>query len=199
MGEASHLVGGDRSAMVFAGERVGLGPLREDLLPTYLRWKSNVTALLVQGSPQLHTAATIHAWFEEVTAPGSRIVGFTVYTLADCNPIGTIVLVDLDFYAGTAEMGILLGESRDEGLGTEAVRLVLDYAFYLLQLTNVLLTTFSWNERALAAFSKAGFREIGRRRGAVKTLRKRFDHVLMDAVVDDFEGSVLKTNQLPPT
>jgi hypothetical protein len=39
--------------------------------------------------------------------------------------------------------------------------------------------------------------EIGRRRGAVVTLGRRFDQVLMDAVADEFTGSIL-SEQAPP-
>jgi RimJ/RimL family protein N-acetyltransferase len=58
-------------------------------------------------------------------------------------------------------------------------------------LHNILLVTFSWNRAAIRAYENAGFREIGRRRGAVVTLGRRFDQVLMDAVADEFTGSLL--------
>ena len=70
---------------------------------------------------------------------------------------------------------------------------MLDWAFTVMGLRNVLLVTFSWNLPAIRAYSKAGFREIGRRRGAVVTLGQRYDQVLMDAVAEEFTGSVLAT------
>jgi hypothetical protein len=57
---------------------------------------------------------------------------------------------------------------------------VLDWAFTVMGLHNILLVTFSWNLRAIRAYSKAGFREIGRRRGAVVTYGQRHDQVLME-------------------
>ena len=41
-----------------------------------------------------------------------------------------------------------MGERRGQGLGTEATRLVLDYAFHVLQLRNVMLRP--WCGTALA-------------------------------------------------
>jgi diamine N-acetyltransferase len=73
---------------------------------------------------------------------------------------------------------------------------VLDWAFTVMGLHNVLLVTFSWNLPAIRAYTKAGFREIGRRRGAVVTMGRRYDQVLMDAVADEFTDSVLAT-QIP--
>ena len=48
------------------------------------------------------------------------------------------------------------GVRRGQGLGTEATRLVLDYAFHVLELRNVLLETLEWNAAGLEAYSMAG-------------------------------------------
>jgi hypothetical protein len=105
--------------------------------------------------------------------------------------VGTALLVRVDQHAGTAEFGITIGERRSQGLGTEATRLVLDWAFTVMGLQNILLVTFSWNLPAIRACTRAGFREIGRRRGAAVTLGQRYDQVLMDAIAEEFTDSVL--------
>jgi RimJ/RimL family protein N-acetyltransferase len=133
----------------------------------------------------------MQAWYEQATRPGNREVHFTIYDLDDVAPVGTALLVRVDQHAGTAEFGLTIGERRNQGLGTEATRLVLDWAFTVMGLHNILLVTFSWNLAAIRAYSKAGFREIGRRRGAVVTYGQRYDQVLMDAVADEFTDSVL--------
>jgi hypothetical protein len=74
---------------------------------------------------------------------------------------------------------------------------VLDWAFTVMGLRNVLLVTFSWNLPAIRAYSKAGFREIGRRRGTVVTLGQRYDQVLMDAMAEEFTGSILAKDAPP--
>jgi hypothetical protein len=106
-------------------------------------------------------------------------------------------LVRVDRHTGTAEFGITIGERRSQGLGTEATRLVLDWAFTVMGLHNILLVTFPWNLPAIRAYTKAGFREIGRWAGAVVSLGRRYDQVLMDAVADEFTDSVLAA-QAPP-
>jgi RimJ/RimL family protein N-acetyltransferase len=113
------------------------------------------------------------------------------------SPVGTALLVQVDQHAGTAEFGLTIGERRNQGLGTEATRLVLDWAFRVMGLHNILLVTFSWNLPAIRAYTKAGFREIGRRRGAVVTYSQRHDQVLMDAVADEFTDSA-SARQRPP-
>ena len=174
------------------GQRVGLGALRQDLIPTYLKWRSDLEVLRGTGeSAQIPTVEAIQAWYEQATSSGNRDVHFTIYDLDDLAPVGTAVLVRVDQQAGTAEFGLTIGERRNQGLGTEATRLVLDWAFTVMGLHNILLVTFSWNLPAIRAYSKAGFREIGRRRGAVVTYGQRHDQVLMDAVADEFSDSVL--------
>jgi diamine N-acetyltransferase len=174
------------------GQRVGLGALRHDLIPAYLRWRSDPEVMRGTGSSsQAPTVEAMQAWYEQATRPGNREVHFTIYDLDDVAPVGTALLVRVDQHAGTAEFGLTIGERRNQGLGTEATRLVLDWAFTVMGLHNILLVTFSWNLPAIRAYSKAGFREIGRRRGAVVTYGQRYDQVLMDAVADEFTGSVL--------
>jgi diamine N-acetyltransferase len=180
------------------GQRVGLGALRPDLIPTYLKWRSDLEVLRGTGeSTQVPTVEAMQAWYEQATSPGNRDVHFTIYDLDDLAPVGTAVLVRVDQHAGTAEFGLTIGERRGQGLGSEATRLVLDWAFTVMGLHNILLVTFSWNLPAIRAYSKAGFREIGRRRGAVVTYGQRHDQVLMDAVADDFTDSFL-AKQAPP-
>ena len=180
------------------GQRVGLGALRHDLIPAYLRWRSDPEFFLGTGqSSQVPTVEAVQAWFEQATRPGNSEIHFTIYDLDDLAPVGTALLVRVNQHDGTAEFGLTIGERRNQGLGSEATKLVLDWAFTVMGLHNILLVTFSWNLPAIRAYSKAGFREIGRRRGAVLTLGQRYDQVLMDAVADEFSDSVL-AKQSPP-
>jgi diamine N-acetyltransferase len=178
--------------IIVRGVRVGLGPLRRELIPTYARWQTDLEVLRGVGtSGQVPRVEATEAWYEQATKPESTDAHFTIYDLDDLAPVGTALLVRVDQHSGTAEFGITIGERRSQGLGTEATRLVLDWAFTVMGLHNVLLVTFSWNLPAIRAYTKAGFREIGRRRGAVVTMGRRYDQVLMDAVAEEFTDSVL--------
>ncbi len=178
--------------LVVVGEQVALGALRRELVPVYLRWRSDVEVLRGLGdSSRVPTLESTTAWYEEATRPGAAEVHFTVYDRTDTAPVGTASLVRVNHHEGTAEFGVVIGERRGRGLGTEATRLTLDWAFTAMNLHNVLLVTFDWNHAALRAYTRAGFREIGRRRGAIVTLGQRHDQVLMDATADDFTSPVL--------
>jgi diamine N-acetyltransferase len=135
-------------------------------------------------------------WVEENLERGAKAepeaVEFTVYDRADSVPVGTAGLFGIVHAHGNGEFAIALGERRGQGLGTEATRLVLDFAFHVLKLRNVLLETLEWNVAGLTAYERAGFRRIGVRRGARITRGRPTNVVLMDAVAEEFGASVLR-------
>jgi RimJ/RimL family protein N-acetyltransferase len=74
----------------------------------------------------------------------------------------------------------------NQGMGTEATRLVLAYAFGVLGLHRVSTRVLSFNERALACFRACGFVEEGRERESVPFEGLRYDLVLMGVLDREF-------------
>ena len=54
-----------------------------------------------------------------------------------------------------------------------------------------MLVTYSFNERAIRAYTKAGFRVFGRQREAVWRGRRAYDVVYMDCLATEFQSPVL--------
>jgi RimJ/RimL family protein N-acetyltransferase len=178
------------------GDRVALGPLRRDLATDYARWMNELEVRRGLDHMGIATPDSQEKWVEDNLERGSKrepeVVEFTVYDRTDSAPVGTAGLLGIGHAHGNAEFAIVIGERRGQGLGTEATRLVLDFAFNVLQLRNVLLETLEWNAPGLAAYERAGFRRIGVRRGARISRGRPTDIVLMDAVPEDFGASVLR-------
>ena len=128
---------------------------------------------------------------KEGAARRPSVAGFTVYDRSDLAPVGTTALMGIDHRDRTAEFGISVGDRRGRGLGTDAARLTLDWAFTVLSLHNVVLRALDWNQQALASVRRAGFRELGRRREAVLSGGRLCDEVSMDVLASEFTGSVL--------
>ena len=177
------------------GERVALGPLRRDLAGAYARWMNQHEVRRGLARRGIATAESQEKWVEEHLEKGAKRepegVEFTIYDRADTTPVGTAGLFKIDYAHGTAEFGIALGERRGQGLGSEATRLALDFAFHVLELRNVLLETLEWNVAGLTAYERAGFRRVGVRRGAVMSGGRPTNVVIMDAVPEDFGASVM--------
>lgn len=173
------------------GEAVGLGPLRRDLLDLTERWINDpeIVALAVGHAIWPATRERHEARHES----GDRERYFMVYELATMRPIGRAGLFDLDLANRTARYMIWIGEPdcRGKGYGTEATRLVLDYAFHVLNLHNVLLSVFGFNEPAQRAYLRAGFRVVGRWRQAQRVGAEAHDIVFMDCLASEFASPVL--------
>jgi diamine N-acetyltransferase len=172
------------------GELVALGPLHRGLLPLIERWDNDFQSVDLTGDdPRPSSAESIAAAWEPLLR-GDRPdwIGFAIYALPELRPIGITNIRDFTNAHGTAEFGIAIGNATDRGhgFGTEATRLVLDYAFTVLGVYNVWLDTLAYNVGAIRAYEKAGFRQIGRRRGASTRAATRYDVVLMDCIADEF-------------
>lgn len=105
---------------------------------------------------------------------------FAIHVRGERKPIGVISLMNVSEANSSADLSVILGppEDRDQGYGADAIRTVLDYAFGELGLHRIGLSVFEFNEPAIAAYEKLGFRKEGRLRQAVKR-----DDVFHDAVL----------------
>ena len=178
------------------GEKAALGPLRPDLADPYARWMNQIEVRRGLDHMGIASPHSQGKWIEENLEKGAKrepeAAEFTIYDRSDSAAIGTCGLFQIGHTHGTAKFGIVVGERRGQGLGTEATRLALDFGFHVLQLRNVLLEALDWNVAGLTAYERAGFRRIGIRRGAVLSGGRPTDVVLMDAIPEDFGASVLR-------
>ncbi len=183
------------------GEKVALGPFQRELLPVVSQWANDFAVSVLNGGLLRPVAwESIVAEFEQdVKADAHRVVIFAIYEAATMRPIGTTMLKDIDHTQGTALYGISIGDKDawGKGYGTEATVLMLDYAFNVLGLHNVMLEVYGFNERAVRAYARAGFETIGRRREAYRMGQQRHDVILMDCTASTFH-SPLKPVLEPP-
>lgn len=176
------------------GERVGLGPLSEELLPVYERWLNDfdLLATLDRRFRPL-TSDWIRTWFERQSRGNSDTLVFTIWDMATMIPIGNTALQDIDMRTRTAEFGIFIAEPqfRGDGRGSETTRTMIRFALEHLGLENVMLRVFDDNEPAIRTYRSVGFREIGRRRGAHRRNGIPGDIVLMDITPGDVRPPTL--------
>ena len=191
----------DRPIVNITGEKVALGPLHPGLLPLLVRWDNDFPTVDLGGNDMRpRTAEEVEAGFEPLVK-GERPdwIGFAVYELPGLRPIGITNIRDFTNADRTAEFGITIGEPdcRGKGYGTEATMLILDYAFTVLGVHNVWLDTAAYNERAIRAYARARFREIGRRREAHRLGDRVYDVVLMDCLATEFRRPAKPAVHLP--
>ena len=175
------------------GDKVALGQQRRELLPLYQRWINDFGTLRTLAQlPRPMTLEQEEAWYDSGPEQSDQF-RFDIYERATLLPIGNTSLAEVDFRNRTCIFGILIGEeaARGKGYGTEAARLMLDYAFTALGLHNVMLTVYDFNEAGKRAYRKAGFREFGGRREAGFMGGKYWDELYMQALSTEFTSPVL--------
>lgn len=181
------------------GELVALGPIRRDQIPTFLRWMNDFgTTRMLAVQPRPHTVEQETAWFEAAAASDSEY-HFAIYERSSGRVIGNCGVVAVKHPHRCAEVGIMIGDpsARGRGYGTEAMRLLLDYAFTVLGLHNVTLRVFAFNTPAQRCYEKVGFRVIGRRRECRWFNGRFWDEISMDILAGEFESPVLKRMLAP--
>jgi len=108
--------------------------------------------------------------------------------------IGRIILFNINLVDKQAMVGIVIGDKNfwGRGIGQDSMSLILDYAFNILNLNNVMLGTFEFNKRSMACYKKVGFKEIGRRRQARIIAGKKYDEIMMDILAEEFQSVFVK-------
>lgn len=170
------------------GEKVALGPLHRGLLPADHRWTSDFATLRMQGIiPRPMPMIPIIQRYESVIVDETMIL-FAIYERATMHPIGVTNLREIDHRHGTAEFVIFIGahDGRGRGYGTETTRLMRDYAFADLGLTNLMLTVYAYNPAAKRTYEKAGYTEFARRRESVWMGGRLWDTIYMECRAADF-------------
>ena len=119
---------------------------------------------------------------------------FAVRLLENDNLLGNVGFNSVDLLNRTAVIGIMLGNPnyQRKGYGIEAVKLILDYGFSFLNLRNISLSVFEYNEAAYNLYKKAGFKEVGRLRKAVEIMGKTYDVIIMDMLKEEFQSVYIK-------
>jgi RimJ/RimL family protein N-acetyltransferase len=164
----------------------------------YAKWFNdfNVTDYLDSRSSTIITEKAEADWLENAIKESKCILG--IVRLADDKLIGNCAIESINNISGTGTLGIFIGdnEDRENGYGTEAVRLMVDYGFNYLNLKNIMLWVADFNERAKNTYKKVGFKEAGRRRKACFVNGKYYDKVMMDILSEEFNESYIKNKNI---
>lgn len=175
-----------------AGPRVRLvAPDIERAASAMTAWARNseFTRLLDSDPTQPWSLASTRKDLEEMGGherPNS--VHLMIHTVADDQVIGFIGLAGIDWVHGSAWVGIGIGDPAfwGKGYGTEAMQLLLHYAFDELNLFRVNLVVFEYNERAMRSYIKSGFVVEGRARNMFMREGRRWDFIYMGILRDEW-------------
>jgi len=171
------------------GERVLLCPLDRDDASLYQRWlnRREVTDFLMLFGPITLEQELAHL-DQRLRGDPEKDMVIGIRLRESGRLIGNIGLYHINFRDGHAEMGIFIGdeENMSQGYGTEAMRLLIRYAFDVLNMRKIRLSTYDFNLRAQKAYRKIGFKEVGRLRENKYKRGRYADELIMEVFRSEF-------------
>ena len=158
--------------------------------PLYARWYGDeeIWHLTSWAAAPMRPAA-VERLFESRESSAVD-VSFAIHREGEEEPLGVIGLMNVSEANLSADLSVIVGEKedRERGLGTEAIRVLLRYAFEELGLNRVGLSVFEFNDLAISAYEKLGFRGEGRLRQAIRRDDSFYDAILMSVLASEWGG-----------
>ena len=175
------------------GKQVYLSPMNVEDIETYVKWLNDFSVTDGIGtSDKITTVAGEKEWISK----SENQYQLAIVRLEDDMLIGNCGFHEIDHLRQCAEVGLFIGEEEDrnKGYGQEVLDLLLDYGFNCLNFNNIMLKVFSFNERAINCYKRAGFKEIGRRRQSHYLKGKFHDNVFMDILKEEYNKACSDLN-----
>lgn len=137
-------------------------------------------------SPPPVLDAPTRAWYETRAEQDDRL-DLAVVDAATDQCVGEVVLNEWEPDNRSCNFRTLVGPTgRNRGLGSEALRLLLEYAFTATDLHRIELGVYAFNPRAQYVYERAGFVVEGRRRDGLFFDSTWVDEILMAVLRPDW-------------
>ena len=182
------------------GDRIYLSPRGafDEEIEKFTDWMNDFqTTDFIGRSGQVVTFIGEKEWLENSTK-NVQDRSFSIIELNHNKLIGTISLENFHWIDRSAVLGIFIGDKdfRNNGYGTEAIKLLLEYGFKYLNLHSIRLDLLSINERAHKCYLKCGFKDTGCSREAIYVNGKYYDRLHMDILENEFEGDYIRNKNI---
>jgi [ribosomal protein S5]-alanine N-acetyltransferase len=155
------------------------------------RWRRNEEVYrLTGGNRHFVSSERDRQWVLEKLLDNKAEIYLAICLAENDAMIGYVSLSDIDYQNGRAEWsGIVIGEEqyRGHGYATQAIYLLLEYAFDELGLHRISGSWLAENTVSMFVGRMMGFRQEGVLRDYVFKLGKRHDMVIMSMLKPEFE------------
>lgn len=147
------------------GERVYLRPLNGEDAGLYYNMFFGAETRRLTGTQRHINKEQIAAYIERKAGDDSGVLLLIALKEND-EVIGDIAIQDMDRGNRTANLRLAIGEEQhlNRGYGREALLLMLDYGFGILNLHRIELEVYTFNSRAEHVYESVGFVREGVRR-----------------------------------
>lgn len=171
------------------GEKIYLRGLeRGDLTGNMFQWAndSEVTYYMFMGAMP-NTIELLEEEYEQLVKSKNDVVFAVIEKETDIH-IGNVGLYVINWISRSAEFRIIIGEKEhwDRGIGTEATKFTVEYAFKRLNLNKVWLGVNAAHKGAIRAYEKAGFVHEGILRQEIYRDGTYYDAVRMSILREEY-------------
>ncbi|MFD1927180.1 GNAT family N-acetyltransferase [Sporosarcina siberiensis] len=139
------------------GKKVNLRPFKDEDFPFIEECLKDPEVLKLTGSSSDFDRELFLYWYSTRNAQTDRLDLAIVDQSTDLL-VGEVVVNLFDEKNQSMNFRILIGpRGRDQGFGTEATELIIDYVFKNTSLSQLTLSVFDFNPRAKYVYEKVGF------------------------------------------
>ena len=182
------------------GDNLYLSPkdVSEEEIEKFTEWMNDFEVTDYTGRTGYITTLSGEKEYLEDSAKNTDNRTFDIIELNNNKLIGTVGLEHINWIARSAVLGIFIGDSdyRNNGYGTEAIKLLLEYGFKYLNLHSIRLDLLSANERAHKCYLKCGFKDAGKSREEIFLNGKYYDKLHMDILENEFDGDYIRNKNI---
>jgi RimJ/RimL family protein N-acetyltransferase len=152
-----------------------------DVTDNYLSWLNDEETTRGLASGVFPSNIEELRRFVETAISNRNVVMLAICDSKSNEHIGNIKLDNFDWVGRTCELGLLIGNKQywGKGIGYEACKLTLEYAFTDLNIRKVSLAVYENNPAAIRLYDKLGFKKEGQLRSHIFEGGKYFDKLYM--------------------
>ena len=184
----------DIATQLFEGQDIRFGPIDYEKDPEIeSKWTHNAEFMrLFDFEPARPMSAAIvkkqYEKLEKQIEERKNLYHFTIRTSADDRLIGKALVQRVEWTNGNCNIRLGIGSAEDQrkGYGTQALTMLVRFAFAELNMFRVTANVAEYNEGAIALAKKLGFTEEVRRRHALERDGRRWDLLVFGLLKDEW-------------
>jgi RimJ/RimL family protein N-acetyltransferase len=152
-------VEGDEIYTFIDGKTIALAPLNQEHVEIYTRWINSEKVRMYSRNEVPRSVDEIKKWFEPKGDGPKEDIGFEIWHKEDQKLIGFCGLNNINYFHSFANLYMEIGEVEywNQGIATEATKLIIEYGFLELNMNKIYVEIFSPNIGSIKAAKKAGF------------------------------------------
>ena len=161
----------------------------ENDIERYHSWRNDLDVMKTTSpSLDLYSIDETRDFVKNVIINSNSSKSYIIEDIENNIPIGIMSLVKIDSKNRNAECIIDIGDKGywGKGYGTEALNILLEYAFLELNLHRISLRVFSFNDKAIRLYDKLGFYKEGIMRESIYRNGKWHDIIIMGILKSEY-------------